>query len=313
MPAFPHELLVDIFRNGGEVVRELLRACAEIKLGKVTAETASIDLSQVVPIEYRADNVTVFRCRKRKPVLAVVVEIQRQVDADKRHSWPVYVTVARASNACPAVLLVIAPDPSVARWARTPIDTGHPGFRLLPIVVSDADMPRVVDPRVARRTPELAVLSVLAHRELAVAKAALAGIRSLTNEQQARLYYDVVMDALPEPIRRALEAQMERYEYKTEFARKYVAQGREEGREEGREQGREQGREEGREEGRETLRRAVIELARAKLGQLSAHDEAAIHALRDDGALTNLTVGLGQARDVDQARAALDQATTRPR
>ena len=61
MPAFPHEILVDIFRNGGDVVRELLRTCAEIKLGKVTAETASIDLSQVVPIEYRADNVTVFR------------------------------------------------------------------------------------------------------------------------------------------------------------------------------------------------------------------------------------------------------------
>jgi len=297
VPAFPHEFLVDIFRNGGEVVRVLLRACADIKLGKLTAETASIDLSQVVSIEYRADNVTVFWDRKRKPVLAVVVEVQRHVDADKRQSWPVYVTVARASNACPAVLLVIAPDPSVARWARTPIDTGHPGFRLLPIVVSDADMPRVVDPRVARRTPELAVLSVLAHRELAVAKAALAGIHSLTNEQQARLYFDVVMAALPEPIRRALEAQMERYEYQTEFARKYVAQGREEGRE----------------EGRETLRRAVIELARAKLGQLSAHDEAAIHALRDDGALTNLTVGLGQARDVDQARAALDQATTRPR
>ena len=164
-------------------------------------------------------------------------------------------------------------------------------------MVSDADMPRVVDPRVARRTPELAVLSALAHRELAVAKAALAGIRSLTNEQQARLYYDVVMAALPEPIRRALEAQMERYEYQTEFARKYVAQGREEGRE----------------QGREALRRVVIELARAKLGQLSARDEAAIHALRDDGALTSLTVGLGQARDVDQARAALDLATTRPR
>jgi hypothetical protein len=108
------------------------------------------------------------------------------------------------------------------------------------------------------------------------------------------------MAALPEAIRRALEAHMERYEYKTEFARKYVAQGREEG------------REKGREEGRGMLQRAVIELARAKLGQLSADDEAAIRALRDDDELTILNIGLGQARDVDQARAALDQATHRP-
>jgi hypothetical protein len=304
VPAFPHEILVDIFRNGGDVVRELLRARADIKLGKVTAELASIDLSQVVPIEYRADNVTVFRNRAHKATLAVVVEVQRKIDVVKRRSWPVYVTVARSSNDCRAVLLVIAPDAKVARWARKPIATGHPGFCLRPIVISYRDMPRVVDPAVTCRIPELGVLSTLAHPSLEVAKAALAGIRGLTDEQQARLYYDVIMAALPEAIRRALEAHMERYEYKTEFARKYVAQGREEGREEGREKGRE--------EGRGMLQRAVIELARAKLGQLSADDEAAIRALRDDDALTTLTIDLGQARDVDQARAALDQATHRP-
>ena len=82
---------------------------------------------------------------------------------------------------------------------------------------------------------------------------------------------------------------MERYEYKTEFARKYVAQGRE--------------------EGRGMLERAVIELARAKLGQLSSDDEAAIRALRDDDALTALNIGLGRARGINQARTALDHAT----
>jgi hypothetical protein len=129
------------------------------------------------------------------------------------------------------------------------------------------------------------VLSVLAHPTRDVAEAALVGIRDLPDEQQARLYYDVIMDALPEAIRRILEAQMERYEYKTEFARKYVAEGRQ---------------------------RAIIELARVKLGALSADDEAAIRALRDDDVLTALTVGLGQARDADQARAVLAQVTRRP-
>jgi hypothetical protein len=169
--------LVDIVRKGDGVVRELLLACTDFKLGDVTAEKASIDLSQVVPIEYRA------------------------------------------------------------------------------------------------------------------------GIRELTDQQQARLYCDVIMDAVPAAIRRALEADMERYEYKSEFARRYVAQGREEGRE----------------EGRGALRRAVIELARAKLGQLSAEDEDAIRALSDDDVLTTLNISLGQARDIAQARAALDHATHRGR
>jgi hypothetical protein len=294
VPALPHEILVDIFRNGGDVVRELLRARTDIKkLGKVTAEMASIDLSQVVPTEYRADNVTVFRNRGRKTTLAVVVEVQLKIDLVKRRTWPVYVTAARSRNDCRAVLLVIAPDRRVARWARKPIDTGHPGFCLRPIVISNDDMPRVVDPKVARRIPELGVLSALAHRSLEVAKAALAGISGLTDEQQARLYYDVIMAALPEAIRRALEAHMERYQYKTAFARKYVAQGRK--------------------EGREAHQRAVIELARAKLGQLSDDDEAAIRALRDDDALTALNIGLGRARGINQARTALDHATRRRR
>jgi hypothetical protein len=29
----------------------------------------------------------------------------------------------------PAVLLVIAPEPAIAQWARRPIELGHPGFR----------------------------------------------------------------------------------------------------------------------------------------------------------------------------------------
>jgi hypothetical protein len=179
----------------------------------------------------------------------------------------------------------------------TRIRPGHPRFSLRPIVISRRKMPRVVDPTVACRNPELGVLSALAHRTFDVARAALVGIRELTDQQQARLYCDVIMDAVPAAIRRALEANMERYEYKSEFARRYVAQGREEGRE----------------EGRGALRRAVIELARAKLGQLSAEDEDAIRALSDDDVLTTLNISLGQARDIAQARAALDHATHRGR
>jgi hypothetical protein len=264
----------------------------QLELGEVTAETASVDLSQVVSTEYRADNVTVFRDRDRVPTLAVVVEIQRRIDLSKLWTWPVYLAAARAAFRCPTVLLVIAPDSRVAQWARTAIDLGHPGFQLQPIVVSYQDVPQVVDPEATRRSPELGVLSVLAHPTVETAEAALAGIR-LLDPELSKLYFDVIMLALPEFARRTLEALMERYEYQSEFARRYVAQGREQGIEQGIERGRQD---------------AALEFARSKLGLVSLEEETAIRALHDAAALTALIIGLGKAQDAEQARAAIVQA-----
>jgi hypothetical protein len=41
---------------------------------------------------------------------------------DKLLTWPAYVANLRAKLGWPAVLLVIAPAPTVAAWARRPID-----------------------------------------------------------------------------------------------------------------------------------------------------------------------------------------------
>ena len=259
-----------------------------------------MDLSQVVSTEYRADHVAVIRDGERAK-LAVVVEIQRQIDRGKQRSWPVYVAAARASLGCPVVLLVIAPEARVARWARGEIETGHPGFTLRPLVVSYAEVPRVMVAAEASRHPELAVLSVLAHRGAEEAEAAVAALRELP-EERSRLYFDVIMAALPELARRTLEAHMEGYEYQSEFARKYVAQGREEGREEGRVEGLKRGLAAGLQEGQ---RAAALALARLKVGTLSEAQAAGIDALEDSAALTQLLLELGMARDAEEARLAL--------
>ena len=97
---------------------------------------------------------------------------------------------------------------------------------------------------------------------------------------------DVILAKLPNVIRQVLEARMQGYKYQSEFARRYYNQGRDEGREEG-------------------LRRAVLALARAKLETVTADDQAAIEALHDERALTELVGALGQARSASKARAAL--------
>jgi flagellar biosynthesis/type III secretory pathway protein FliH len=323
--SFPHEFLVDLFRTRGELAPVLLARCAEISFDHTRVEPGSIDLSQVVPTEYRADCVVVLHDERDAVVAAVIVEVQLRIDRDKERSWPVYVAALHAQLRCPVILLVVAPDRGVASWARGPFTGGHPRFGLEPVVIGFDDVPRITDPAEARRIPELAMLSTLANPEVDVAEAAISAIAGLP-EDRNKLYWDVIMATLPPVIRSALEARMNNYVYQSEFARKYYSQGLEEGRErgieegrergieEGRErgieEGRERGREEGLEEGREAgLRSAVLALLRARLPAVTARDEDAVAAIRDERALTELIGALGRANDAAQLRAALDAAS----
>jgi hypothetical protein len=303
MPSFRHEILVDLFRGNGRLAAELLRTCAGIAVDHARVALESIDLSQVAPTAYYADTVAILRDRAGRPVTGVIVEIQLRTDEHKLLSWPVYVTTLRAKLACAAVLLVVAPDPKIAAWARQPIELGHPGFRLTPVVIEFDDVPRVRNRAAASRLPELAMLSVMAHPELEIAEVAIEAISQLPVDRR-QLYLDVILMALPAATRRILEARMQGYEYQSDFARKYYGQGRKEGRQKGRKEGRKEGRHEG-------LRAAVVALARTKLGELSDDDLAAIEAVSDQRLLTELVTLLGQARSARKARAALDCALAR--
>jgi hypothetical protein len=301
--SFDHEFLVDLFRKNGQLAVELLRSCARFEVEHTSVTQDSIDLSQVAPTTYFADAVVVLRDRDACPVTGVIVEVQRDEDRRKRRSWPSYVTNLRAKLDCAALLLVIAPDPAVAAWARQAIEIGHPGFRLTPIVIELADIPWIRDRDAALQLPQLAVLSALAHPELEIVEVAIGAIAPLP-EDLARLYLDVVIAALPAPLRQILEARMQRYEYKSDFARKYYGQGLQEGVQEGMQEGMLNGRQEG-------LQAAAIALARAKIKALSDADVAAIQAVTDPDVLTELVTALGTARSMAKARIALDRALAR--
>jgi hypothetical protein len=304
VPSFDHEFLVDLFRENAELAAELLRSCGGITIDHARIEHGSIDLSQVTSTEYRADAVEVLYSDQGDAVAGVIVEVQRQEDRAKLLSWPVYITALRAKLDCPAVLLVVTPDPAVASWARRPIDLGHPGFQLTPIVIGFADVPRVVDGDAASQLPQLAVLSAMAHPELDVATVAIDAI-SVLPEPLSQLYLDVILKALPDELRQTLEARViKNYQYQSDFARKYYGQGISEGLEKGREEGRQEGHENG-------LRLAVETLVRAKLKVVSAEDLAKIAAITDLQLLTELITALGRARTPASARAALTRAVGR--
>jgi len=232
MPSLTHEALVLLFRNRPELAPELLRDALGVELpAYAEARVEAADLSDVIPAEYHADLVVLLV--DGKPVLAIVVEVQLQKDERKPFTWPVYIAGLRARFECPTCVLVVTPSEPVADWARTPIGLG-PGSLVVPFVIGPKAVPIVRDIEAAKRDPELAVLSAMAHGkgDMApeVALAALAAAAGL-DEERALLYSDVIMASLSEASRTALEKLMAtgNYEYQSDFAKTHRAQGNAEG------------------------------------------------------------------------------------
>ncbi len=236
MPSLTHEGLVSLFRNRPELAPELLRNALGIDLPVYAeARVESADLTEVVPTEYRADLVVLLV--DGKPVFGIVVEVQLELrDGDRKFfTWPSYVANLRAYLECETCVLVVAPNEAVAERARRHIHLG-PDSTVTPLVVGPKAVPIIVDAEAAKRDPELAVLSAMAHGEdepelaVRIAIAACAGAARLDDER-ALLYSDLVRISLGEAARRAFEDLMAtgNYEYQSEFHKKADALGRAKG------------------------------------------------------------------------------------
>jgi hypothetical protein len=157
-----HEALLLLFRNRPELAPELLRSVLGVFVPSFTeARVESAELNDVPPAEYRADLVVLLL--DGQPVLAIIIEVQLAPHRRKRFSWPAYLATVRARFECPAYLLVVAGDDAVAAWAAEPIELGHPGFVLRPLVLGPQAVPVITEPSRAKTMPELAVLSAVAH------------------------------------------------------------------------------------------------------------------------------------------------------
>jgi hypothetical protein len=239
MPSHRHEVLVELFHRHPELAPELLATVFGLDLPAYQrAEVRPGGLTDVYPTEYRADAVVALADRAGTPLLAVIVEVQLGRDPGKRRSWPAYLATLYARLGCPTVLLVMSPDPAVAKWCAGPIDLGHPEWILRPVVLGWDRVPVLTDPEEATRSPELAVLSALAHGvrdgHEKVLDTLLAGLAAVDRDH-ANLYADIVLAALPEAARSYLETLMitQKYEYQSDFARRYFGQGKAEGKAEG--------------------------------------------------------------------------------
>ncbi|XXT19436.1 hypothetical protein WME94_55355 [Sorangium sp. So ce429] len=242
MPTLEHNGLVDMFRENPSLAPHFLETLFHLDLppyATVAAVEASLD--QLIPVEFRADLVLDLRDERGALVLSIVLEVQRDIDRRKRYSWPVYVAVVRAQKECDSVVLVVAPDAEVAAWAAQKIDLGLGLGTLQPLVLGPAIVPEVTDQAEAEKETELAILSAASHGNgpngLAVVQAALGALGRFDHEHAA-VYFQIVYNALRDPMRRALEALI--MERQTEgkatfppFAQQLIERGRSEGKLEG--------------------------------------------------------------------------------
>jgi hypothetical protein len=132
----------------------------------------------------------------------------------------------------------VCPDPVVAAWCAAPIELGHPGLVLCPVVLGPHQVPVVTDLDTARRAPELTVLSAIAHggrSDPVPVFEALRAALDVVDRDHADLYTDIVLAVLPAAARECLEEFMTitSHRYQSDFARRYFSQGEAKGFSEG--------------------------------------------------------------------------------
>jgi hypothetical protein len=191
-----------------------------------------------VPTEYDADKVLLLRTGGRQPVYGIISEVQRGCDENKRYSWPLYTAALRARWRCPTCLVVLTLEEAVARWARAPIEDLQPGSPFTPLVLGPGQIPWVRTEQEARESPELAVLSAMAHGNeeggLDVAIAEVVASAGL-DEQRKRLYVDLVFHALTaQNLQRLMKVMdISNYQPQRELCRSWHQKGLDEGLEKG--------------------------------------------------------------------------------
>ncbi len=307
MPSLAHHALVDLFREHPSLAPRLLELALGVRLPRGTAcRVTDSSLDRLRPLERRADLVLQL-VRRGRPVLTIIIEVQRRRDDRKWVAWADYLISARRS--CRACVLVITSSARVAAWAARPFDLGPGNEALRFWVLGPAQISPVTDPAVAMRAPELAFLSALAHASTqpATLTAAVACLPSLPGDL-AEMYYTVLCQHLPVRLRPILEAhamQLDRSKYPEtrffRFLRKLAAEmerkiGHDRGLKEGRKQARAETREENRKVREETREETREAREKARLEALAARRSILVRLMEKSG----FTLSDAQRRKVER-------------
>jgi hypothetical protein len=231
MPSAEHESPVALAKLDPDLVAWLLASVFEVKVPEYHhARAQATDVRVLVPRTYHADGMVLFCDPADRPLLAVVLEVQRGRDPTKRRTWKLYVAQLEAELDVDVALVVYCPDAAVAGWYRRLCEPDGSSLLLRPFIFTPDEVPLVVDVDLARANPALAVLSAICHGGQPevddMFPALMEALRSL-GPRKAISYYDVVLAGLPVAARTRWEAFMTTevgHEYRSELFRKIAAE-----------------------------------------------------------------------------------------
>ena len=217
-PSMLHQGIVQLFANSPMLAVRLLRRLGMTLPAFTAIDEASGELGELQPVELRADRV-IKLLKGERVCFGIIVEPQLRFSEEKLFSMPAYLANLRARYRCPVCVLLVTPSRRVAARFREPIELG-PGTSMQVMVLGPESIPQIRDVEEAKQSPELAVLSAMAHgkgpREIAVeiAKAATGACADL-EESYRLLYSDLIMQQLGLVARREFEELMAlgNYEY----------------------------------------------------------------------------------------------------
>lgn len=248
MPSINHDGPIELIRQHPDLAVELAQTMTGVPLPeKVSATLGSTDASNVVPDEFRADMVVMLSdVATGEPNRIVIIEPQGRESETKKFAWPSYITNLRSAHKCPStLLLIICWDETEAIKCRKPIQTGHPGFDLAPIVISPGNFPSLTE-----RTPWLTVLAgTIGVIDLETDHGCHQVLDAITATEAStpdiRTLSAIILGVASDAARQKLEAIMRTTPYSTDFWDRAEAEGMEKGIEKGIERGIERGIEEG--------------------------------------------------------------------
>ncbi|MGN9836785.1 hypothetical protein ACTMTI_01550 [Nonomuraea sp. H19] len=228
MPTQKHEFLIDLVRGCPELIATLLTQTGVPVPPFEEAWLSDSNFPDCVPTEFRADSVVVLM-NGNAPVSAVVLEVQRKYDEDKLWAWPVYLSTLRKRQKCPVLLLVFCEDAKTAQRCAEPIDMGHPGWVLCPIVIGPDGIPMITDLARAIDEPELTAVSAVVYGQSeAGVETVLTLLEALKDLPSKKSYADLVFSCLPDNVfTKVMEAWMPMgtYQPRSKIVREWVAEG----------------------------------------------------------------------------------------
>jgi hypothetical protein len=232
MPSGEHETPIALAKLDPGLLTWLLAHLFDVKVPDYHhARAQPTDVRVVVPRTFHADGMLLYCDVADRPVLAVVLEVQRGWDDTKRWMWKLYVAQLETELRVNAALVVYCPDSAIARWYRGMFEGDGLSLSLRPFIFTPHDVPLVVDVGLARDNPALAVFSAICHggdAEVDATFPALAEALRALGPKKAILYYDVVLAGLPQAPRARWEAYMSTAtdsEYHSELFREIDARG----------------------------------------------------------------------------------------